>query len=331
MVLVCLCCMTQLNPKRKSFLLSYHKGSPFQTQKEVNYTASHLLRDLPVPGFRFVQRDPNVYYAYLEGGDKRRPVSRIKTYNYFHRTTDQVRNAIPSSRKGLPDIQIDRLYYINLEHRWIRRGVMEHFMTEFSTKTGIPHQRVLGQRGQNNTCVFYKQGRSCVGISGLAKTNVDIIETLNTTGITMVLEDDFVVTPEMYEKLLLSVKLIPDDWDIIRWDCWDKALTGFQQYTYAFQVKLDQTLIDRCEQGSQGKGRNCHHCGGTHVMMYRGGESAQKLRKLWGKKPYNDIDCRLGMDPSLKSYCIQVGIGKFHMPDGEHSDIQKQATGKKFN
>ena len=51
-----------------------------------------------------------------------------------------------------------------------------------------------------------------------------------------------------------------------------------------------------------------------------------KLRKIWSKQPYEDIDCRLSesytvKDYDLKSYCINVGASIFVHPENEKSDV----------
>jgi hypothetical protein len=36
-------------------------------------------------------------------------------------------------------------------------------------------------------------------------------------------------------------------------------------------------------------------------------KSLMKLRKLWSKQPYDDIDCRLNT-AALNSYCVQANV-----------------------
>jgi hypothetical protein len=58
-----------------------------------------------------------------------------------------------------------------------------------------------------------------------------------------------------------------------------------------------------------------------------GEKAVNKLRKIWGTQPHNGIDCLLGApqfaELSLKTYCINVGVGEFHTPLSEKSDIIK--------
>jgi hypothetical protein len=209
-------------------------------------------------------------------------------------------------------IHIDRIYYINLDHRYVKRAIMESWLS----KQDIPFSRVAAKSGQNDTCIEKKQGPPCIGISGLAQTHVFIMDQLETNGITLVVEDDFVI--QDMAKLLASVHLVPPDWDVLRWDCWDKPLTHFPRYPFSFQ--LAPIPDDMCKSK---KIKNCWFCGGTHVMMWKGGQTIEKLRNLWGTRPHNDIDCLLKDDPTIKSYCIQVGVGEFHFPYVEPSDIPK--------
>jgi hypothetical protein len=149
---------------------------------------------------------------------------------------------------------------------------------------------------------------------------VKILERYNTTGYTLVVEDDFVIRD--MNKLVKSVALVPDDWDVIRWDCWTPPHSSFQKFSwpYAFSTGINP---DTCPPGE------CSYCGGNHVTLWNGNrrrgstdDSLEKLRKVWSQTPYNTVDCRLS-DPSLKSYCINIGIGEFHKPLAEMTDIPK--------
>ena len=204
---------------------------------------------------------------------------------------------------------IDRIYYINLDHRHIRRGIMESWLSQ----QDIPYQRVAGQDGRPDICIPNKEGPRCVGISGLAQTNVFIMDHLETEGITLVVEDDFVIRD--MKKLLASVQLVPPDWDVLRWDCWDKPLPHFPLHPFSFQLAPVHPRM--CTNNT-----NCWFCGGTHVVMWKGGKSLEKLRRLWSTPPLDGIDCML-TDPSIKTYCIQIGVGEYHFPVLEPTDIPK--------
>lgn len=209
---------------------------------------------------------------------------------------------------------LNRIYYINMDHRRLKRAVMEAWLS----KQSVPFTRVSGRQGQEDSCVELKQGPRCVGISGLAQTNVHIMDTLDTNGFTLVLEDDFVIRD--MKKLLASVHLVPPDWDVLRWDCWDEPLPHFPRYPFAY--KLAPLNEDVCQNVTE-----CWHCGGTHAVLWRGGESLEKLRRLWGTPPHDGIDCLL-TDPSINTYCIQIGVGDFHAPMTELSDIPKMGNAR---
>ena len=238
----------------------------------------------------------------------------IRSTNVVRRELRKKYNAsLPVSSKT----DVEMIYYINMDHRPVRRAIMESWLS----KQPIPYQRVPGERGQEDSCVPRKQGRRCIGISGLARTNVKIMDKINTTGIIMVVEDDFVIRD--MNKLLASVHLVPPDWDILRWDCWDNRLPHFKVYPFAFEVGVINAEV--CKNVQRTK---CNFCGGTHVSMWRGGESLEKLRRLWGTPPHDGIDCQL-VHPSITSYCIQVGVGEFHIPLNEWSDIPKDKIVKR--
>ncbi len=209
-------------------------------------------------------------------------------------------------------MRLDRIYYINMDHRRLRRAIMESWLS----KQSIPYTRVSGKPGQENVCRPNKNGKRCVGISGLAQTNVRIMETLDTKGTTLVVEDDFVIRD--MKKLLASVHLVPPDWDVLRWDCWDLPLPHFPKHPFSYKVGPINKEV--CQNR-----KDCWHCGGTHVVMWKGGESLEKLRRVWGTPPHDGIDCQL-THPSLNTYCIQIGVGEFHLPMTELSDIIKGRT-----
>jgi hypothetical protein len=247
------------------------------------------------------------------------PTSVIKLSNHGKKVRLQVLQRAmgkeqPTLDAALPH-NLDRIYYINMDDRPLRRAFMEAWLSEQS----IPYERVTGQKGREDTCVEGKKGRRCIGISGLAQTYLHIINNLNTSGLTLVIEDDFVV--RRMRPMMASVNLLPPDWDLLRWDCWDKPLRYFEHYPFSFKINP----IDR--QSCQAKGVDrCWYCGGTHVALWRGGESLQKLKRIWEGLPHDDVDCLLHDHPSfitINTYCIQIGVGEFHFPWGELSDISQ--------
>mmetsp|Transcript_25802 Transcript_25802/g.44049 ORF Transcript_25802/g.44049 Transcript_25802/m.44049 type:complete len:361 (-) Transcript_25802:87-1169(-) len=230
--------------------------------------------------------------------------TKIPTHQYVLEKVLERHNGVMPS----PSTNIDRVYYINVEKNYERRFLMESWLNQ----TNLPFERAPGLAGQTDSCVDEKNGPHCIGISGLIRSNFNIMDNLNTEGITLVVEDDFVVRD--MKKLILSTHLVPDDWDVLRWDCYGTQPPEFEWLSeFSFEVgPLNQTFCAPCA-----------YCGGTHAVMWRGdGDSLKKLRDVWSQQPYNDIDCRLS-DPSLKSYCINVGVGEFRAPRDNRSDIKK--------
>jgi hypothetical protein len=69
------------------------------------------------------------------------------------------------------DIQIDRIYYINLDHRTGRQALMEEWL---SRQQDVPYERVPGMSGSSQDhCIKNKDdgGPRCRGIVGISKTN----------------------------------------------------------------------------------------------------------------------------------------------------------------
>jgi hypothetical protein len=133
---------------------------------------------------------------------------------------------------------------------------------------------------------------------------------LNTTGYTLVLEDDFYITN--YTNLLNGVNKVPVDWDAIRFKC--RSGKGFLNPREEFPQFEGgyRTVTPRGEKG---------FCGGTHAVLWRS-DRLQNLRKIWEhpNNTYVGIDCALASD-ELNSYCLQAKIGK--KKHGFESDIPK--------
>ena len=285
--------------------LNLTKQEHDQTRKPIEATS--------VEGFNSTWLNES-YYSFTINGVS----SLVRTRPSYApiRPMSVVQKRIPAEfNHGSQEESIDRIYYINLEKRYSRRAVMDNWLS----KQPIPYQRVSAIQGDPNVCIKRKQGLTCIGVSGLARSNLHIMDQLNTTGITLVLEDDIVIND--MEKLLASVSLVPPDWDVLRWDCWDPPLPGFEHFNFSFKVNpINETSCK--EKGVQ----KCWFCGGTHIVMW-GEKAVNKLRKIWGTQPHNGIDCLLGApqfaELSLKTYCINVGVGEFHTPLSEKSDIIK--------
>ena len=214
--------------------------------------------------------------------------------------------------KRTPEQTVHRIYYINLLKNTQRRELMESWL---STQP-IPFERINATIGSSdpNKCAAGKQQQDrCRGMSGLAKTELDIIRNHNTSGLTLVFEDDFIVNKPLNEIVDRTLRMVPLDWDIIRWDCWGEPLDSFDI--------LVPNKVFRTYQNSTRKGGSGWFCGGTHAMLWRE-ESVFKLERLWSQEPFDAIDCRLTTE-SLKSYCVNIGVGSLQTVDVESSDIPK--------
>jgi hypothetical protein len=194
----------------------------------------------------------------------------------------------------------------------------------------VPFQRVEPVRGPLGTesCESHKRENAarCRGLASLARTVVGIIRDRPvSSGLTLVLEDDFRVFARLDELVKASLPIVPPDWDIIRWDC----TGGFHALADVRRVgnaTLARTVLkDECVRKREGGGDPgaCWFCGGTHVHLWRG-TSVDKLARVWARVPYNDVDCRL-TTPELNSYCVNFDtrIGRFMQDElhGEVSDV----------
>jgi hypothetical protein len=253
-------------------------------------------------------------------------------YNYFSTTTHSLQlNTVPSSiapHAVAPPISptrapirkhkafsIDRIYYINLAKNVKRREFMESWLGQ----QPIPYERVDAIVGDSTgaSCVPQKSSpKQCMGLSGLAMTNLHIMDEYNTTEYTMVLEDDYFINFTAVEKYVRD--WVPNDWDVVRFNCWSWLPTPS---TFRH---INARTIRTAHEGRMCKAKEtCWFCGGTHATLWRE-SSVPKLREIWSELPYKDIDCRLTTD-KITSYIVRMdpGEGYSHKPEGEESDIPK--------
>ena len=91
------------------------------------------------------------------------------------------------------------------------------FRESWLSNQSIPYERIEAIRGESTGCVVRKTNpMRCAGISGVRETNLHIMKHKNTSGLTLVLEDDVYVQTD---RLMYWVRQVPNDWDIIRFDC----------------------------------------------------------------------------------------------------------------
>ena len=207
---------------------------------------------------------------------------------------------------------LDRVHYINLAESKDRRSWMEKWLRA----SKIPYERVEAGKGplmespDKRRVAAKSAPKQCRGIIGLRDSNFYIMDHLNTSGSTLVLEDDYWVNLTLIPLLVAKV---PADWDIIRFDCWGAKKT----WGDVFQILRNEE--GQVEIRSRGKTffteknsrSQCNACregqyyGGTHAMLWRR-DAIPKLRAVWGVLPADDIDCRLATDQlRSRSYCVQ--------------------------
>ena len=231
--------------------------------------------------------------------------------------TEEYNHAVKSAVTTNSFQNLDRIYYINLDSREDKKEFMESWLEPFSEQYSIPYQRVVAKSWDdscNNILDDEEAMKRCRAVMGLRNSNLHIMDNYNTTGYTLVLEDDFEI--KNYTRLLDGVRKVPNDWDVIRFDCKrGKKKEGdmggirrkwFPQYDFGFRTAGKVSF-----------------CGGTHATLWRS-DRLHTLRKTWEypKRRYRGIDCLL-TDYEIKSYCVQSQIGRLHKHSFT-SDIPKE-------
>ena len=197
------------------------------------------------------------------------------------------RHEIPSVRHNDVITQIDRIYYINVDERQDRAEFMKWWLSWQDT----PYARIAAVSGVSTGCVKrLSRPNHCRGVIGLRMSNLYIMDDAETSGITMVLEDDVKVNMSL---VLDAVRAVPHDWDVIRLDCW-----GFIPWNFPYVTPN----IFKTEP------RYWHttYYGGTHAMIWRS-DSINKIRNIWSVQPYDDIDSLLTTS-EINSYCVQKSV-----------------------
>jgi hypothetical protein len=217
---------------------------------------------------------------------------------------EQVRKTPPTNDTNR-SVKIDRIYYHNLPKNHHRRQSMEVWLQD----QAIPYERVNATVGDKHSCVpKHNNTNRCRGIAGICKTLDGILQNKDTTGVTMVLEDDIIPLDLNLDRLEESLKMVPNDWDIIRFDCWGLHDFHFPLWVNDYVVDTSKywsaTDCDKTKSACLPK----KFYGGAYSMLWRG-SSKHKLRKIWSQPPYHDADGRIaGRKKKLKSYCVNIGI-----------------------
>lgn len=133
---------------------------------------------------------------------------------------------VPPIRYNDVITQIDRIYYINVDERRDRAEFMEWWLSWQDT----PYARIPAVPAASTGCVKrLSRPNHCRGVIGLRMSNLYIMDYAETSGITMVLEDDVKVNMSL---VLDAVRAVPRDWDIIRLDCWGFVPWNFKHAEY---------------------------------------------------------------------------------------------------
>jgi hypothetical protein len=184
----------------------------------------------------------------------------------------------------------------------------------------IPYQRINATVGDPKGCVRnHNTPNRCRGISGIVKTLTGIIDNENTTGVSLVLEDDMFPLDIDLSRLEEAIKYVPNDWDLIRFDCWDGMLHS-AGWLNLFTIDVNKLRKKTCKNDLE----NCKisFCGGAFAMLWRG-TSVEKLKTMWNAKPIDDADCRIGKTLSVQSYCLNIGIWDHYFISNEISDVSQ--------
>ena len=115
-------------------------------------------------------------------------------------------------------IQIDQMFYMNYDKDIEKSKKMEDWLAWFLPNRNIPFYRVPLLKGLPYVCTFQDEEK-CIRESGKVDTLLHLFKSKdsNKHGVSLVLQDDIEVT-DMH-RLRLAANLVPDDWDVIRFDC----------------------------------------------------------------------------------------------------------------
>lgn len=192
----------------------------------------------------------------------------------------------------------------------------------------LPFQRVEAKEGELEGCSWLKtrhNPKRCKGISGIIKTNTHIMNTLNVSGASLVLEDDqYVDIKKLVSWWSENATRIPNDWDIVRFDC---QLPGpsMKKLPSSFDHEWPDIYRTAHMRPCNSSKEVCWFCGGTNAVVLREGKHLAKIKWLWNRKPYDDIDCRL-TSHKVHSYCIDADVVKINHTLAHLNDNPKENT-----
>jgi hypothetical protein len=102
---------------------------------------------------------------------------------------------------------------------------------------------IVGQRDGCNPKKTANNPKRCERMSGLAKTGLHIMNQLNTTGMTLILQDKHALHTAQLMKLVASV---PSDWDVIRFNCEGKVPDTYEYTSNNVSSELSLCQNELC-------------------------------------------------------------------------------------
>lgn len=221
-----------------------------------------------------------------------------------------------SSEQAQPQkSQVERILYLNLAKNTKRNDLMKQWLQDDKVNDlGIPYSRIEAMAGKDNECVNGIDPARCRGVAGLAQTLLKILDD-PLPGMTLVFEDDYHVTKPLSNAIEKTLKHVPSNWDIIRFDCDGPIRSSFPVIHNGTDfVVFRANHVNKCQESS------CTFCGGTHAQLWRD-SSLDRLKDVWSSRPFNDVDCRLVWKKEFIGYCVNMKLGQLVRLQGEESDI----------
>ena len=170
-------------------------------------------------------------------------------------------------------------------------------------------------------------------------------------GTTLLLDDNISPVDGGLDRMEAALQLVPDDWEIIRFDCWGISDFNFEWVNkYVLDVSeykkeehcmwKDNTcgsdLKKRCEEKLAGDGwcaasNKGVFSGGSHALLVRDTtthlRSIDKLVNTWRTQPYDFVDKVIGGRGWLRSYCVNIGALQQVILDGEKNSTLTENVG----
>ncbi|GFH61568.1 hypothetical protein CTEN210_18044 [Chaetoceros tenuissimus] len=190
-------------------------------------------------------------------------------------------------------IPIDQMFYMNYEEDIEKSKKMEDWLSWFLPHRNIPFYRLPLMKGLPYVCAFEDEEK-CIKESGKVDTLLHLMQSneYNTRGTSLILQDDVEIT-DMH-RLRLAANLVPDDWDVIRFDCpleKDTSLPNLNNYV--FQTNQGRAFYPFLDN--------------SRAMLLRD-DKFEKIADAINILPRQELDAALSFK-KINSYCVNVGAG----------------------